>query len=100
MRGTLGSIDIGDPRGEYVIVLAGHPSSSEPPDDDTIRAALKAHLDAGATRRDAAAAVAGQLGVPKRTAYALATAHAVAPIPSPPRTAGRATAQQHTEGSR
>jgi 16S rRNA (cytidine1402-2'-O)-methyltransferase len=72
-RGTLGSIDIGDPRGEYVIVLAGRPRDSEPPDDDAIRAALRAQLDAGATRRDAAATVAGQLGVPKRTAYALAT---------------------------
>ena len=30
--------------------------------------ALKSHLDAGATRRDAAAAVASRLGVPKRTA--------------------------------
>ncbi|HEX4982732.1 MAG TPA: 16S rRNA (cytidine(1402)-2'-O)-methyltransferase [Ilumatobacteraceae bacterium] len=72
-RGTLGTIDIGDPRGEYVIVLAGQASTAEPPDDDTIRTALQAQLDAGATRRDAAAAVAAQLGVPKRTAYALAT---------------------------
>jgi 16S rRNA (cytidine1402-2'-O)-methyltransferase len=72
-RGSLGSIDIGDPRGEYVIVLAGRASTGEPPDDDTIRTALQAQLDAGATRRDAAAAVAEQLGVPKRTAYALAT---------------------------
>ena len=73
-RGSLDSIDIGDPRGEYVIVLAGRVSPTEPPDDDTIRGALKSHLDAGATRRDAAAVVASQLGVPKRTAYALATA--------------------------
>ena len=73
-RGSLGSIEIGEPRGEYVIVLAGRASPAEPPDDDTIRRALKSQLDAGATRRDAAAAVAGQLGVPKRTAYALATA--------------------------
>jgi 16S rRNA (cytidine1402-2'-O)-methyltransferase len=72
-RGTLGSIDIGDPRGEYVIVVAGRPPDSQPTDDDAIRAALRAQLDAGATRRDAAATVAGQLGVPKRTAYALAT---------------------------
>jgi 16S rRNA (cytidine1402-2'-O)-methyltransferase len=72
-RGTLGTIDVGEPRGEYVIVLAGHSSAAEPPDDDTIRSALQARLDAGATRRDAAAAVAGELGVPKRTAYALAT---------------------------
>ena len=73
-RGTLGTIDVGEPRGEYVIVLAGRASAAEPPDDDTIRSALQAQLDAGATRRDAAAAVAGELGVPKRTAYALATA--------------------------
>ena len=72
-RGTLGTIDVGEPRGEYVIVLAGRSTAAEPPDDDTIRTALQAQLDAGATRRDAAAAVAGQLGVPKRTAYALAT---------------------------
>ena len=39
-RGSLGSIDIGEPRGEYVIVLAGHSSTIEPPDDDTIRTAL------------------------------------------------------------
>jgi 16S rRNA (cytidine1402-2'-O)-methyltransferase len=74
IRGSLGSIDIGDPRGEYVIVLAGRSSDVEPPHDDAIRAALRAQLDAGATRRDAAATVAGQLGVPKRTAYALAIA--------------------------
>jgi 16S rRNA (cytidine1402-2'-O)-methyltransferase len=72
-RGSLGSIDIGDPRGEYVIVLAGRSRDVEPP-DDAIRAALRAQLDAGATKRDAAASVAGQLGVPKRTAYALAIA--------------------------
>ncbi len=72
-RGTLGTIDVGEPRGEYVIVLAGRSTVAEPPDDDAIRTALQAQLDAGATRRDAAAAVAAQLGVPKRTAYALAT---------------------------
>ena len=72
-RGSLGSIDIGDPRGEYVIVLAGRSRDVEPA-DDAIRAALRAQLDAGATKRDAAASVAGQLGVPKRTAYALAIA--------------------------
>jgi hypothetical protein len=56
-----------------VIVLAGCSSTAEPPDDAAIRTALQAHIDAGATRRDAATAVANQLGVPKRTAYALAT---------------------------
>jgi len=73
VRGTLATVDVGEPRGEYVIVLAGRSSATEPPDDDTIRTALHAQLAAGATRRDAATAVASQLGVPKRTAYALAT---------------------------
>ena len=101
-RGSLGSIDIGEPRGEYVIVLAGRAGTTEVPDDDMIRSALKSHLEAGATRRDAASAVAGELGVPKRTVYALATAM---------RGAGTLTATNnennesidratHTEGSR
>jgi 16S rRNA (cytidine1402-2'-O)-methyltransferase len=97
-RGSLGSIDVGDPRGEYVIVLAGRADAAATHDDDAIRAALRTRLAAGATRRDAAAAVAEQLGVPKRTAYALATAL---------RGAGTLTGtnshngggSQHTEGS-
>ncbi len=43
-----------------------------PPDDDEIRAALRAELAAGRSRRDAAAAVAARLGVPRRVAYDLA----------------------------
>ena len=37
----------------------GAPTPAEPPDDDTIRSALRAQLDAGATTRDAATAVSG-----------------------------------------
>ena len=98
-RGTLGTIDIGDPRGEYVIVLAGRASTDEPPDDDTIRTALQAQLDAGATRRDAAAAVAEQLGVPKRTAYALATGMLSASTLTGTHSRN-ASPDRHTEGSR
>jgi 16S rRNA (cytidine1402-2'-O)-methyltransferase len=98
-RGTLGTIDIGDPRGEYVIVLAGRASTDEPPDDDTIRTALQAQLDAGATRRDAAAAVAAQLGVPKRTAYALATGMLSAGTLTGTHSRN-ASPDRHTEGSR
>jgi 16S rRNA (cytidine1402-2'-O)-methyltransferase len=98
-RATLGTIDVGDPRGEYVIVLAGRVDASGPPDDDAIRIALQTQLDAGATRRDAAAAVAGQLGVPKRTAYALVTGmRRAGTLTGTDRTnAGRET---HTEGAR
>ncbi len=72
VRGTLGDIDVGEPRGEYVLVVAGAPDRDAPPDDDAIRLALRAELAGGATTRDAAAAVARRLGVPKRLVYALA----------------------------
>ena len=51
------------------------PARARPPtdlDDDALEAALKVELAAGASTRDAAAAVAGRLGVPRRRAYALA----------------------------
>ena len=72
VRGTLGDVDLGTPRGEYVLVVDGAPADDAPPDDDAIRAALREELAAGASRRDAAAAVAGRLGVPRRVAYDLA----------------------------
>jgi 16S rRNA (cytidine1402-2'-O)-methyltransferase len=72
VRGTLGTIDIGEPRGEYVVVLGGAPVEDAPVDDDAIRLALRAELASGATKRDAVAAVARRLAVPKRRVYALA----------------------------
>jgi 16S rRNA (cytidine1402-2'-O)-methyltransferase len=74
IRGTLGTVDVGQPRGEYVIVLGGVPMPDGEADDDTIRAAIRAELSAGASTRDAAATVAADLGVPKRRVYALAIA--------------------------
>jgi 16S rRNA (cytidine1402-2'-O)-methyltransferase len=73
MRGPLGSIDVGEPRGEYVIVVAGAPDDA-PPDDATIAAALVAERAAGASTRDAVTAVAGRLGVSRRAVYAIAVA--------------------------
>lgn len=73
VRGTLGAIHLGEPRGEYVIVLDGARAGA-PPDDDAIRHELRAELDAGASKRDAVAAVTGRLGVPKKHVYALAIA--------------------------
>jgi 16S rRNA (cytidine1402-2'-O)-methyltransferase len=72
VRGTLGDVELGEPRGEYVLVVAGAPDRDARPDDDAIRRALRAELTGGATTRDAAAAVARRLGVPKRLVYALA----------------------------
>lgn len=74
VRGTLGDVDIGEPRGEYVLVVAGAPVVTARPDDDTVRAALRDELAAGASRRDAAAAVSRRLEVPRRLAYELAAA--------------------------
>jgi 16S rRNA (cytidine1402-2'-O)-methyltransferase len=72
VRGTLGEIEIGEPRGEYVIVLAGLPHDDRPVDDDTLRQALRSELTGGATKKDAVATVARRLGVPKKRVYALA----------------------------
>lgn len=75
VRGELGAIDLGEPKGEYVIVLAGAPVDDTPIDDDTIVAAIRDELDAGATTKDAVAAVADRLGVAKKAVYALAIAN-------------------------
>jgi 16S rRNA (cytidine1402-2'-O)-methyltransferase len=74
-RGALGgAVDWAsahEPRGELVIVLEGAPPPAAAP-TDAVESAVQARLDAGDTARDAAAAVAVRLGVPKRTAYEMA----------------------------
>ncbi len=71
------------PRGEFVVVLEGA-AEPEPPDDEAVRGAVGAALARGLSARDAAAEVAEALGVPRRRAYAVATA-----VPDPnPRSAG------------
>jgi 16S rRNA (cytidine1402-2'-O)-methyltransferase len=59
------------PPGEMVIVLAGAPAAA-PPGDEDVLAALRDELEAGATTRDAARAVAERLSVPRRRAYDMA----------------------------
>lgn len=75
-RGTLGgAVDWAtahEPRGELVVVLEGAPAPQAASAED-IEAAVRTHLATGATARDAASAVAAELGVPKRTAYEIAT---------------------------
>jgi 16S rRNA (cytidine1402-2'-O)-methyltransferase len=71
VNGTLGSLELGEPRGEYVVVVAGAPVVTAAPSDDEIRVALRAELATGSSRRDAAATVARRLGVAKRVAYDL-----------------------------
>jgi 16S rRNA (cytidine1402-2'-O)-methyltransferase len=59
------------PRGELVVVLDGAPEPDAPTPAD-VAGAVQAQLDAGASARDAAASVATQLGVGRRTAYEVA----------------------------
>jgi 16S rRNA (cytidine1402-2'-O)-methyltransferase len=72
VRGPLGTIDIGGPRGEFVLVLEGAPVDDRPASDDDVREALRGELAAGSSTRDAAATVAKHVGRPKREVYALA----------------------------
>jgi 16S rRNA (cytidine1402-2'-O)-methyltransferase len=60
------------PRGELVVVLQGAPAPAAASSTD-VEVAVQARLAAGDTPRDAAAAVAAELGVPKRDAYEVAT---------------------------
>ncbi len=73
-RGRLGDavdrVAAVEPRGEHVIVVA--PAAAREPapvDDEALGAALDVARSRGLSARDAAAAVAAQLGVPKRRAY-------------------------------
>jgi 16S rRNA (cytidine1402-2'-O)-methyltransferase len=72
VRGTLGTIDLGSPRGEYVVVIEGRPDDTAPVDDDILRAALRDELAAGSTKKDAIAEVATAFAVPKKRVYGLA----------------------------
>jgi 16S rRNA (cytidine1402-2'-O)-methyltransferase len=72
VRGTLDDVDLGTPRGEYVVVLGGAPVAAVDVADDELTAAVDAELAAGATARDAAATVAAALTVPRRRAYDVA----------------------------
>ena len=79
-RGTLGEASQwaqeSEPRGEWVIVVAGAAPATEPTDED-ILSALRERFDAGATKRVATDEVAGALGVSRRRVYRLALDAAV-----------------------
>ena len=63
-----------EPRGEHVIVIVGAPTDTAPVTDATLDDALRAAFARGLSARDAAAAAARDLGLPKRRAYERATA--------------------------
>jgi len=62
LQDALDHCDVQTPRGEYVVVLDGAPAP-EGADDAELLAALDAELVAGASRRDAAMAIAERFGV-------------------------------------
>ncbi|HVM08965.1 MAG TPA: 16S rRNA (cytidine(1402)-2'-O)-methyltransferase [Acidimicrobiales bacterium] len=71
-RGTLAdavehATDV-EPRGEYTLVLDGAPPPP-PATADDVEAAVDRKLAEGMSRKDAAGAVAAELGVPRRVAY-------------------------------
>lgn len=74
-RGTLGeaATQLAEraPRGEYVVVLEGAPAAAAA-DDETVLAALRMALMAGADRRTAVATVMSSTGAAKRRVYDLA----------------------------
>ena len=72
VRGTLGTLDIGEPRGEYVIVLAPIEEVRVDASDDTVRRLLTESLATGASTRDAASDVASRTGRRRREVYQLA----------------------------
>ena len=72
VRSTLGSIDIGEPRGEYVIVLAPVEAAIVDASDETVRAMLIDRIAAGSSTKDAASEVAKGTGRRRRDVYQLA----------------------------
>ena len=71
LDGAVGHLDEAEPRGEYVVVVAGAPPPEEP-DEAEVESALRALLDEGSDKRSAIAQVATELDVPKRWVYDVA----------------------------
>ena len=71
-RGTLSEAIVHnaevEPRGEYTLVIEGAPPAPEATEADVV-AAVERRLAEGLTKKDAASAVAAELGVPRRVAY-------------------------------
>ncbi len=73
LRGSLSDVRarVGEPRGEYVIVLGGATESGAASPDEIDRM-LRHELDSGASTRDAAATVAEMTGTSRKVLYARA----------------------------
>ena len=81
-RGTLSQLrayyEDRPPRGELVVVIGGAVRSA--PSDDVVRERVQALRASGLSARDAAAAVADELGVSKNVAYRLAQGGSAKPL--------------------
>ncbi len=73
LAGACAEVEQQPPRGEYVLVIEGAPPS-EPATDDAISEAFARHRATGAGTKQAAAAVAAELGVSQRRAYQIGIA--------------------------
>ena len=62
-----------EPRGEFVLVVAGEVSVEAPVSDDELIEALQREIDGGLTKRDAVAEVVAATGQKKRRVYELST---------------------------
>jgi 16S rRNA (cytidine1402-2'-O)-methyltransferase len=71
-RGRLGDIQIGEPRGEYVILLHGASKTAPEITDIQIRGELSEYLTTGLSTRDAVNAVVAEHRLPHRRIYTLA----------------------------
>lgn len=71
-RGTLSSIDLGTPRGEYVVVLGGAAMADDSADPAAVAASIDVLLANGLSTKEAAAQSANALGISRRDAYAIA----------------------------
>lgn len=71
-RGTLASVELGTPRGEYVVVLGGVVVSDGAADPAVVTDAIDGLLATGLSTKEAAGRVAASFGISRRDAYAVA----------------------------
>jgi 16S rRNA (cytidine1402-2'-O)-methyltransferase len=71
-RGRLGEIEIGEPRGEYVVLVHGASTTVVEIADDQLRSELSEYLTQGWSTRDAVNAVVAEHRLPHRRIYSLA----------------------------
>jgi 16S rRNA (cytidine1402-2'-O)-methyltransferase len=77
----------GEVRGEITLVVAGADQQPAAVSDEAIAAAVLAKVGEGLSRRDASAAVAQELGLPRRAVYAVSTSRPAVADEADPRRA-------------